>query len=478
MASVKKNLSFQTLYEISVVIFPLLTAPYLSRVLGAEQLGVFSYLSSIAGYFSTFAILGVSNYGSRSIAEVRDNIKERSVVFWEIFWMKAITSGIAIIIYLGYVFFLCTSNRTVAVILIIPTISQLLTINYLFFGLEKFQLTATRSLIIKIFGTALIFLLVKKPEDLPIYVAIEVGSTLIGNLYMWIKLPRVVQWEPVSISGIIRHIKPNLLLFVPLAAMSVYHMMDKTMLGIMCSKAENGFYYNADKTVNIPIGIFNGVTVVLLPKVTNLINTNRIKEYNNVFLNALYGMVVLSLYMAFGMASISKEFTPIFFGEGYDKCIPLIQYLSAVMVIKAVSFTIRSLYLIPMHKEKWYIRSTFAGAGVNLVANLSLIPSLGAVGAVLGTLMAELAACVVQIVSVRKEIAISESVRRSIPNVIIAALMFAIVRLIGQALGPSLICLAIQLTAGGMIALALTLLLWKFTSNQMLDFISVNFRRR
>ena len=107
MVNVKKNLGFQTLYQISIVIFPLMTSPYLSRVLGAEKLGIFSYLNSIVGYFSTFALLGVTNYGSRSIAEVKSDMAQRSMTFWELFWMKAGTSLLAIFTYILYLIFIC-----------------------------------------------------------------------------------------------------------------------------------------------------------------------------------------------------------------------------------------------------------------------------------------------------------------------------------------------------------------------------------
>ena len=478
MVNVKKNLGFQTLYQISIVIFPLMTSPYLSRVLGAEKLGIFSYLNSIVGYFSTFALLGVTNYGSRSIAEVKSDMAQRSMTFWELFWMKAGTSLLAIFTYILYLIFICDSDIIVATVLIITIFSTLFDINWLFFGLEQFQTTALRSLIIRTLCTISISVFVHNPGDLYKYVLIEVASTLISNLYMWTKLRKVVNYTPVTLKGIGRHIKPNLLLFVPLAAMSVYHMMDKTMLGIMCEKVEGGYYYNADKAVNIPIGILSGITTVLLPNVTSLINKNDFDGFRKTFSLALYGMLTIAIYMALGITSIAREFTPVFFGAGYDPCVLLMQWLSVVMAIKAVSFAIRYLYLVPMHKEKWYIFSVFVGAVVNLIANYILIPMLGAMGAVAGTLLAEFSACFAQAFLVRKEVPVVRTIIKCIPHVLIGIIMLIIVRLTSRVFGISVIGLLLELCAGGSICVILTLLYWKLTNSEVLPMlISVGKRR-
>lgn len=471
MANVKKNLGFQTLYQISIVIFPLLTSPYLSRVLGAEKLGVFSYLNSIAGYFSTFALLGVTNYGSRTVAEVKSDMTQRTHVFWEIFWMKAITSITAILIYVVYLVFICDSDKVVATVLIITIFSTLFDINWLFFGLEQFQTTALRSLIIRTICTVSIFVFVHKPEDLYKYVLIEVVSTLISNLYMWTKLKNVVYFAKVNLTGVARHFKPNFLLFVPLAAMSVYHMMDKTMLGIMCEKVEGGYYYNADKAVNIPIGILSGITTVLLPNVTSLISMKDFDRFKKTFALALYGMLTIAIYMALGITSIAKEFTPIFFGPGYDQCIYLMQWLSIVMAIKAISFAIRYLYLVPMHKEKWYISSVFIGAGANLVANMILIPKLGALGAVFGTLFAEFAACFAQTFLVRNEVPVVETIFKCIPHVVIGVVMVVAVRMASKVFRLSIIGLIFELIIGVIACVILTLLYWKITKNEFLPML-------
>lgn len=477
MANVKKNLGFQTIYQISIVIFPLLTSPYLSRVLGAEQLGVFSYLNSIVGYFSTFALLGVTNYGSRSIAEVKTDIKQRSRTFWEIFWMKAGTSILAILIYILYLLFICDSDIIVATVLIITIFSTLFDINWLFFGLEQFQTTALRSLIIRTLCTVAIFVFVHKPSDLYKYVLIEVLSTLISNLYMWTKLKKVVEPAKVDLKGVAQHIKPNLLLFVPLAAMSVYHMMDKTMLGAMCEKIEGGYYYNADKAVNIPIGILSGVTTVLLPNVTSQIKREDFEGFRKTFSLALYGMLTLAIYMAMGITSIASEFTPVFFGQGYDKCIILMQWLSIVMTIKAISFAIRYLYLIPMHKEKWYISSVFVGAGVNLIANYILIPRLGALGAVAGTLLAEFAACLTQGYLVRREVPLLKTIAKCIPHAIIGLIMLIIVRQAARVFGTSVVGLLFELLAGGVSCVLMTAIYWRITNKEMFSMI-LSFRKK
>ena len=168
MTSVKKNIGYQTVYQILATVLPLITAPYLSRVFGAENLGIFSYTTSVISYFTLFAMLGFINYGTRTIASKRSNIVDRDRTFWEIYSLQLITSLISITVYVLYLAFICRENRDIALIQSIAILACFLDVNWFFFGTEQFSLTVKRNIFVKLTSVPLILLCVRKPSDLPV----------------------------------------------------------------------------------------------------------------------------------------------------------------------------------------------------------------------------------------------------------------------------------------------------------------------
>ena len=285
MSSIKKNLGYQTIYQLLNTCIPLITSPYLARVLGAEKQGVFSFTQSIVNYFSLIAMLGVMNYGTRTIATCFEK-KERSLSFWNVFIMQLITSIIALLLYFLYIVFICNENKNIASIQSLYIFSCIVDINWFYFGIERFKTTVTRSIIIRIITVVLILLFVKSPDDLWLYTLIMSGGTFLSNLILWGLIRNEIyisDLKHVTLQSICSHLKPNLVLFIPILAMSVYHIMDKTMLGILSDYEQVGYYYNADKIINIPIGIISGIGTVMLPRMTMLIKGRNNDEALNLF---------------------------------------------------------------------------------------------------------------------------------------------------------------------------------------------------
>ena len=410
MSKLKKNLGYQTIYQILNTCIPLITSPYLARVLGAEKQGVFSYTQSIINYFTLFAMLGVENYGTRTIANCGDDREKRSKSFWNIYFFQMCCTLLSIGIYVVYLTRICSQNVYIAFLQIFYLLGSLVDINWLFFGVEKFKTTVSRNMIIRISSVVLILSTVRKPSDLWIYTLIMAGSTFLSNIILWFFASKEVDVKAirtVSKKEVVKHIKPNLVLFVPLMAMSVYHIMDKTMLGLLSTYKQVGYYYNADKIINIPIGILIGIGTVMLPRMTALNSNGLINEAKKLFLLSIELIVAVSSAMACGIFAISVEFTPLFFGSGYDECIRVIMMLSPILVIKGLSLVVRMQYLIPNQKEKIFIESVFWGAGINLIVNLLLIVRLGALGAAIGTMAAELVSCFWQYKKINKYISCS-----------------------------------------------------------------------
>ena len=467
MSSIKKNLGYQTIYQILITILPLITSPYLSRVLGAYQLGVCSYTTSVVGYFTLFAMLGTTNYGTRSIAAAgKDKIK-RSEAFWSIFLLQVGIALICLMAYSIYIICFCNANKLIAMIQGISFIACLIDINWLFFGLEQFKITVVRSSIIRVLSVICIILFVKSDDDTWIYILILVLSTFLSNLVLWLYSSRYVRFVKISFKMVLSHLEPNIALFLPLLAMSVYHIMDKTMLGVLSDYTQSGFYYNADKIVNITVGIISGFSTVMLPRMTALISKGEIKASNELFRTSLEGTVLVGIAVSFGTAAIANEFEPFFFGPGFDECILLTIVLAPVLIIKSFSFTARHQYLVPHHKEKAYTISVVIGALVNLVFNFVLIPKYGAMGAVIGTLAAELAACIAQFYSMQGMISLNSTIKRIVIYFSFGILMLLGVRSVALLHIPIIPKIGLEIITGMFIMILLCELFWKITGNRL-----------
>lgn len=423
MGSIKKNLIYNIFYQLLVILIPLITTPYISRVLGANKIGVYSYAYSIANYFVLFIMLGLNNYGNRTIASIRDDKFQRSKNFIGIYLMQLATGLAFNILYIIYCFFI-SNDIAISLALGLYVFSGIFDINWFFFGMEKFKLTVIRNTIIKIITTVCIFLFVKSNKDILTYSIILSLGTLISQVVLWTYLPKYIQPVKINVDDILIHIKPNLCLFLTVIGVSLYKTMDKIMLGYMCPKQQLGFYESAEKIVNIPIAMVTSLGTVMLPRMTNLKSKRDNKTFNKYMENSVLFAMLTSSVLCFGIMGVSKIFIPLFYGEGFETCIDLYLILLPSCLFLAFGNVIRTQFILPNKMDKIYIISAFIGALINLVLNLFLIPKFSAVGAAIGTLFAEASVCIYQMVKVKKYLPIKKYLKKSFIFIIIGIVMF------------------------------------------------------
>ena len=469
MSSIRKNLGYQTMYQLLATAMPLLTTPYLSRVLGAEQIGVFSYTHSVITYFSLFAMLGTVNYGTRSIADVRNDKRLCGKTFWEIFSLQIICCMISLSAYSIYMLLICKTNRLIALIQGVTLLSCLLDISWLYFGLEEFKVTVVKNTAIKIFSFGCIFLLVRTKEDLWIYTLLMTGSSAIAQVFLWKKLPEYCKHVKIDAREILRHIRPNMMLFIPLLSISVYHVMDKTMLGILSPEAESGYYYCADKLINIPIALINGIGTVFLPRISFLIRQGKEKDADEFIRLSLEGVILASVALAFGIFSVADEFIPLFFGSEFTNSILIAKVLAPVLIIKGVSNTIRTEYLVPYRLESKYTASVIAGSVTNIIANCILIPRLAGAGAAIGTLIAEAVACGFQMVVVSKQLDLKKTCLNGLAYVLIGVCMVFCVRMVVHCCANTIVSLLLGIFSGALVFIVLCRVFWKVSGNTFIQ---------
>lgn len=421
--NLRKNIIFNFAYQILALILPFITAPYLSRTIGAEGVGVYSFSQSIALYFTYITLLGLSNYGNRAIAEVQDDEQKRSKIFFEIYAMQLCSFFVSLVMYLIYVKFLSVDQRA-AIIMIGWVASAAFDINWFFFGMEQFKLTVVRNTIIKIISVLCIFIFIHSPKDQYLYILIMVISTLLSQICLWPYLKHYIHFVKPSWKGIFFHVKPNLKLFVPVIAASLYNMMDKVMLGYLTNMKDVGFYENADKIVKMVQSLIVAIGTVMLPRMTALFSKDK-NQQGRKYLDISFRIVFIYVSAAlFGILAVSREFCTVYFGTGFEKTSYLLNILIVTVLFFGAGNVLRTQLLIPLKKDDIYIKSAIFGALINLVINLILIPKFEAYGAAVATVLAEIVVCVYQFISVRNEIPIFKYVSEAFIFLVCGAIMF------------------------------------------------------
>lgn len=467
MKSLQKNFLYNVLYQILLVILPLITAPYISRTLGATAVGVYSYTYSVAYYFLLIAMLGIGNHGNRSIAAVRDDRKKLNKTFSSIYSLQVITFSIAILAYAIYLVLFVKDNRLIVLLQLIYVTSGLFDIGWLFFGLEQFKLTVARNTLIKISTVVLMFVFVHKPSDLWKYTLIMSAGTLFSQAYLWLYVKKYVSFEKCSVKEITSNIKPVLILFIPVLAYSIYKVMDKIMLGNMSSYDQVGFYNNAEKIINIPMGIITALGTVMLPRMSNIVANGDKKRVDDYIRISAKLVTLLSSAIAFGLMGVSSVLAPVFFGDEFIACGEIIRLLSVTVFFIAWANVIRTQYLIPNKRDSIYLTSTMVGAILNLIINWMLIPKYQANGAAFGTIVAEFSVMLVQMVAVKNELPMRKYIMSYSPILIIGLIMAVLVDGIGIKLGVSVSTLAIQILAGGFFFCIVTIAYLRISNDEM-----------
>lgn len=449
--SITKNYIYNLLYQIVTLILPLITTPYISRILGPENIGIYSYTISIVTYFILFGSLGIAMYGQREIAYLQDKKDKYSKTFWEIFILRFITMIISMFVF----YFSFASNGEYSIyytILLLEMLANCFDISWFFQGLEEFKKTVVRNIVVKIISIVCIFTFIKTQEDLAIYFWIYILSTLIGNLSLWTYLPKYLTKIKIKNLNIFKHFKPTISLFIPQIAVQIYTVLDKVMIGtIIPEKTEVGFYEQSQKIIKMLLTVVTSLGTVMVPRMANTFINGDNKKMQEYMKRSFSFVFFLAIPMIFGVIAVANNFVPLFFGEGYDKVEVLMIIISPILLAIGLSNVIGTQYLLPSKKQKHFTISVVIGAIVNFLINLLLIGKYGAIGASIGTIIAEVAVTIVQFIFIRKEINIFDILKLSIKYIIASIIMFIVIFILRNFIENRILCITVQVLVGTII---------------------------
>ena len=390
----KKNFIYNLINQIFVLIIPLITAPYLARVLGEVGNGQLSYSNSIITYFVLGTNLGYVIYGQREIARTRDNVEERSSVFWEISILRFINMTVSAAVLLTIFFTIGFGDKYNILILLlgIQIIATFFDISFYYQGVENFKGLAIRSVIVKLIGLVCIFIFVKRQEDLWIYALCLSLSLLFGNIIMWPSMIKQIKFVPIKSLEIKKRIWPSILIFLPTLAVTIYSVLDKTMIGLLSPNPDydNGCYEQAYKLNGIALLLVTVISPIFASRNTYDYSHGKIDDFKkHIYFSSKYVWMV-GLPLIAGFAVLSKSLSAWFLGEGYDEVPMMLIIMSVRFIASGFGVTFGDQLLVAIGKEKYATVATTIAALINFGLNFWLIPIYGGIGAAITTAIAEI----------------------------------------------------------------------------------------
>lgn len=389
--SVKKNFALSTAYQILTLLTPFITAPYVSRVLGADGIGIYSYTCSIQMYFSMFAALGTMSYGAREIARARNDRERFSQLFWEIESLAVLSSLFCILLWGIWIYFQ-TQYQIVYLVLTMALVGTMLDISWFFTGLEQFKYIVIRNTIVKIAGIALLFIFIREKDDLVLYIFLMTLTNLLGIMSMWMYIPNMVQRPDLKNFKILPHFRETLVYFIPTIAASLYTILNKVLIGAIGNDPkENGYYEQADKIINMAKMLaFVALNSVMGARMSYLFAKKKEEEIRSRIDRSIDYVLFMGLGLVFGLIGIAPRFVPWFFGPDFKTTAGLIQMLCPIILIIGISNVLGSHYYTPAGLRAKSARYLIYGAVANLCISYFLISRYNSYGAVVSSLTAEL----------------------------------------------------------------------------------------
>lgn len=434
--SLKKNAFYSILLNVSNVLFPFITTPYISRILGVENVGVVNFVMAYATYFVMFAMLGVSTYGMREIAKYGEgtNEKLRNKKFIELFSIISISSLLTSIVYIGSIFLVPMLYVQKEFLLVAGLMVYLASFNIEWYlsGREKFQMITIRSILVKLFMIVGMFVFVRTRDDVMPYMVLMVASMLLNHIWNWFYLLRHdfkrVNWKDLQLKY---HIKPLLILFSATLAISIYTMLDTLMLGFMSSYAEVGYYTSAMKISRVAMPLVTAMSPVIFARVSILKEQGDFNQIRSVLQNSFLYMYTLAIPLTIGLIVIAPKFVPFFFGIDFMPTIVPLQLLSLLVLIIGMSNVYGSQLVQAMGYDRQFLWVVLIGTIINFGLNMILIFPLGAIGASVASIISELTVLIAMVVFSRKILklkfefkAISQPVIASLPILIVGLLLY------------------------------------------------------
>lgn len=396
--SVKFNFIMNFIMSASSIVFPLITFPYISRVLMATGNGKVATASAVITYFNMFASLGIPTYGIRACAKVRDDKEKLSKTVQELLIINSITMFLTLIAFIFTVALIpeFAAEKNLYIINGIGMVLNVFAITWLYNALEQYAYITVINMIVKLVSLILMFMLVKKPEDYVVYGGITVFASSASYVFNFIYATKFVSLKKSAPYDFRVHMKPILRFFAMSAATSVYTNLDVVMLRFMQGDTEVGYYNAAIKVKTILVTLITSLGTVLLPRLSYYVKKEKTEDFYRMIGKAVNFVVLAGFPLTIYFMLYAKESIQFLAGDGYGgSIIPMVILMPTVLLIGLSNITGIQI-LTPQNMEQKVLKSIICGAVVDFILNLILIPRIASSGAALATTIAEIVVLIVQ----------------------------------------------------------------------------------
>lgn len=404
--SLKLNFIMNAILTMSQFIFPLITFPYVSRILLPVGTGKVSFATSVISYFALFARLGIPTYGIRACAKVRDDKEALSKTVQELFIINMVMSVIAYLELFAAIAFIprLQQDRSLFLIISLTILFNAIGMEWLYKALEQYSYITIRSIIFKFVALLAMFALIHKQEDYVIYGGISILASSASNIFNFLHVHRYVSLRPVGGYDFKKHLKAVVIFFAMACATTIYTNLDNVMLGFMATDIDVGYYNAAVKIKTILVSIVTSLGTVLLPRASYYVENGMVKEFKRITSKALSFVFLVATPMMVYFIFFAKEGIYFLSGSAYGGSIVPMRIIMPTLLFVGITNILGIQILVPLGKEKIVLYSEITGAIVDVILNAILIPRFTSAGAAIGTLAAEFAVLIVQYVALRDEV--------------------------------------------------------------------------
>jgi len=404
--SIRKNFLMNAILTMSSLVFPLITFPYVSRILQPAGTGAVSFAVSLVTYFMIFSQLGIPTYGIRACAQVRDDKLELSRTVHELLVISVVMSALTYILFFAALLVVprLQDDRSLYVIVSSMILLNAIGMEWMYKGLEQYTYITVRSIAFKLIALVAMFVLIHKPSDYVIYGGISVFAAYASNIVNLFYSKKYIYTKPVGGYNYKRHLKAVGIFFAMACATTIYTNLDVVMLFFMTTSVDVGYYDAAVKIKNILVSIVTALGAVLLPRSSYYVEHGQMKEFHEITRKAINFVFLFAFPMMVYFMIFAKEVILLISGDQYMGSIAPMQIIMPTLVFIGLSYIIGMQMLVPLGKEKTVLYSEIAGAVTDLIINALLIPSMKASGAAIGTVVAELVVLLYQLAALKGEI--------------------------------------------------------------------------
>ena len=426
--SVKYNLVMNIILRMSAFIFPMITFPYVSRVLLAEGNGKIAFAASVINYFTLFASLGIPTYGVKACAQRRDDKVKLSRIVHELLFINIVCVILCYIVFMVMMFTVpeFSEDSTLLWINSISIFLSVIGIEWFYQAIEQYDYITLRNILFKVLSIILMFIFVHDKNDYIIYGAITIIGTVGSNILNIIKLPNYIICKFIGNYSLNQHIKPIFFLFLYSAATTIYTNLDTVMLGFMAGDIEVGYYSAAVKLKNILVSVVTALGAVLMPRISYFISNNLKDKFQYLINKSFEFVMFLSIPLAVYFVLEAKTTILFLAGPSYGEAIPTMKLIIPSIIFIGIGSVTAWQLLIPLGKEKCTVLAAVVGGLVDLIINFILIPKIGSLGAAIGTLIAEIVVVAIHIIALR-DILRKVSLKKDILKIIISCTISTIV---------------------------------------------------